>query len=579
MTDRPGSSLDAITAGASVSASGEAGAALPRGTHLGVFEVERVLARGAGTIVYLCTDHALGMPVAVQEYLPAGLVQRDAGLHLRPIAPWQEDAVARGLRAFIDESRLLARCDHPALVRVKQLFEANGSAYRVMPFYAGRRLSDLRCEMIGTPHETTLRRMLDGLLGALETIHRSGQAHGAVSPQNILLLADDRPLLLGPGLAGREINSDLVDSLMATLGGGVAARGDGPAALATARGVAQDLFALAETLRFCVTAEAPAAPGAPVPREPLARVVARGSAPGIRPPYSAALLGALDAALSPRPEERPRSAAQFRDWVERGLPDDRRPLAPPPAALPPAPAPAPVAEPMAEPTAALPPVPPVHEVAAPAAADAEPTGISVGEAAELPLPWPDEASPDALEAPITDHRAAWTPPPLPNLRRGASARERRNKVLMAVGLVALAVAVLAGVTGAWNVAPEIRMDPSAEEAAARLALPAAPDASIAPTDEAPQVTAPTAARAPDPRADSRSGAAATPLVRPAPQTPRSAVLPVAPEATEAAPTSPRAACGDRTEFALYRCMVTQCEAKHWAAHPQCIRLRTEDRID
>src|SRR5258707_92397 len=97
--------------------------ALPHGARVHTFEIERVLARSAGTIVYLATDHALAMPVAIQEYLPARLMRRESGLQLRPVDAWHDDVIARGLRAFIDEARMLAHCEHPALVRVNQLFE------------------------------------------------------------------------------------------------------------------------------------------------------------------------------------------------------------------------------------------------------------------------------------------------------------------------------------------------------------------------------------------------------------------------------------------------------------------------
>ncbi|MGE5115742.1 MAG: hypothetical protein ACM3N6_04520, partial [Betaproteobacteria bacterium] len=44
------------------------------------------------------------------------------------------------------------------------------------------------------------------------------------------------------------------------------------------------------------------------------------------------------------------------------------------------------------------------------------------------------------------------------------------------------------------------------------------------------------------------------------------------------PASPREVCGDRTQFALYYCMQTQCEQPQWARHPQCIRLRDRDEV-
>lgn len=246
MNDRLSSAPAAATGG--TPSTDSADPALPRGLRLGAFEIQRVLARSASSIVYLTTDHALAMPVALQEYWPARLARRDAGLQQRAAEAWHEDVIARGRRAFIDEARLLARCDHPALVRMTQLFEALGSAYRVMPVYSGQRLSDVRSEQLGAPEEALLRALLDALLGAVEAIHRSGQAHGGIAPSNILLLADDRPLLLGPGAATREIGSDLVDSLMASLELGPAAAADAAPAAAPPMGAARDLYMLADTL-------------------------------------------------------------------------------------------------------------------------------------------------------------------------------------------------------------------------------------------------------------------------------------------------------------------------------------------
>lgn len=44
------------------------------------------------------------------------------------------------------------------------------------------------------------------------------------------------------------------------------------------------------------------------------------------------------------------------------------------------------------------------------------------------------------------------------------------------------------------------------------------------------------------------------------------------------PSSPLVACSPRTNFALYRCMQTQCERSQYYTHPQCIRLRVRDEL-
>jgi hypothetical protein len=561
---------------------GLADPALPAGARLGTFELQRVIARSASGIVYLAIDHALAQTVAILEYLPARLVQRDSGLRLRATDVWHEEVIARGLRAFIDEARLLAHCDHPALVRVNQLFEANGSAYRVMPYYAGRRLLDLRRGMPEAPDEASLRALLDDLLGALEAIHRGGRVHGGVTPGNILLLGDDRPLLLGPGAAAREIGSDLVDSLMASLETALDA---GPAAHRPSGSMA-DLYALAEVTRFCITGSLPAAPAPERSHETTAEVIARSFEAAARPRYSAELLSTLDAAMSPFTEDWPLSAAQFRTWLARGAPRATpRSASPYAAADGAAPARAPAAAP-----AALPPIAAATSGAPRRAAPPDPTTI--------------RAPTEPPTAAMTTDRAPWLAPPVHAARR----TQRRHKLAMGAALAGLAIVVLGVVSGAWDQVPEIALDRLTLLGGLRSTEPAGP---LAPPEASPRETAAApaagAASASVTAAVSNALPASAVAAPPAAQAIASMAAPADPPATAAAATpdkvavapplptpaqrgaratgarltaaagGPRAACSTKTEFALYRCMQQQCESPRWYAHPQCIRLRATDR--
>ena len=298
-------------------------APLPSGWRLGGWEIQRAIARSESSVVYRATDHDLDLQVALQEYLPARFARRDASQDLHGADPCQHAVMARGLQAFIAEARLLARCDHPSLVRVSGLFEAHGTAYRVMPLYEGRRLLDLRRDMLTLPDEASLRSLLTDLLGALETFHRSGQAHGGVTPANILLLADDRPLLLGPGAADREIASNLVESLMAGLepsfeppqAGGQADRHRGHANdQQRSSGTLQQRCSVAEACRCCV-ADRWRGRGAGRPdRRPAA---VQTTAPG---PPSATPPGCWRSRGRPRPD---RAAGAGRRRATRCLPASR----------------------------------------------------------------------------------------------------------------------------------------------------------------------------------------------------------------------------------------------------------------
>ena len=310
--------------------------ALPAGARLDEFEVEEIIGEGSVAIVYAATDRALAVPVAIAEYMPARLAQRDDEAQVTPRTSAQADAFAKGLKAFINETRTLARCDHPSLVRIVRLCEANSTAYRVMPRYPARRLLEVRQGMNEPPDEEALRALLDALLGALLAFHHAGGCHGKVTPSNILLLADNRPLLLGPGAAGRAIASDRIDALMTSVEPCFApieqiVEADIPLHPSV------DLYALAGVARYWMSGQLPApAFGAPstARREKLADTVQRLCLTWPRLHYSASLLDALDSALSIYPAERPQSVAQMRARLDTAPPTAGGPVSAPWTAAP-----------------------------------------------------------------------------------------------------------------------------------------------------------------------------------------------------------------------------------------------------
>ena len=262
----PESTPAALNEALSDSPAASAVRALPAGTWLDEFEVGETIGEGSAVIVYAATDRPRAVPVSIAEYMPARLAQRNHEGQVTPRTSAQADTFARGLKAFINETRALARCAHPSLVRIARLWEANGTAYRVMPRYPARRLLEVREGMNEPPDEGAVRALLDALLGALAVFHNAGGGHGKVTPSNILLLADNRPLLLGPGSAGWAIAGDRIDALMA---------GAEPCLVPIEQMVESadiplrppvDLYALANVARYWISGELPApafATGAP----------------------------------------------------------------------------------------------------------------------------------------------------------------------------------------------------------------------------------------------------------------------------------------------------------------------------
>jgi serine/threonine protein kinase len=146
-------------------------AALPRGTRLGEFELRHVLGVGGFAIVYLAFDHQLEREVAVKEYMPTLLAGRTETLHVSLRSKGDAETFAIGLKSFVNEARLLARFDLPALVRVHRFWEANGTAYMAMPVVRGQSAKAWRQAQTSPPDEAWLRALLEPMLDTLEKLH------------------------------------------------------------------------------------------------------------------------------------------------------------------------------------------------------------------------------------------------------------------------------------------------------------------------------------------------------------------------------------------------------------------------
>ena len=173
------------------------GGHLPNGTYLGEFELTSMLGEGGFGIVYLAWDHSLQRRVALKEYMPSSLAMRTGSTQIKVKSERHRETFEAGLKSFINEARLLAQFDHPSLVKVYRFWEANGTAYLVMPFYEGITVKDRLKEMGSAPDEAWLLGLLAPLTEALAVIHAENCFHRDIAPDNVILLAGTgKPLLL-----------------------------------------------------------------------------------------------------------------------------------------------------------------------------------------------------------------------------------------------------------------------------------------------------------------------------------------------------------------------------------------------
>lgn len=280
---------------------------LPVGTRLHEFEITGLIGEGGFGVVYLAYDHLLQRQIALKEYLPASLATRGSGHAVTLRSRRHAEVYEKGLQSFINEARLLARFDHPALVKVHRFWEANETAYLVMPYYEGPTLKAARQAMPGPPDEAWIRRILDPLLDALGLIHGQDCLHRDISPDNILLQSDGRPVLLDFG-AARLVIADVTQALTVILKPGYAPIEQYAEMPGSVRqGPWTDLYALGAVVHFMITGQTPPLAIGRLVQDSLATLEVQANGR-----YSAALLKAVDRCLAVKGEDRPQSVAQMR---------------------------------------------------------------------------------------------------------------------------------------------------------------------------------------------------------------------------------------------------------------------------
>ena len=546
--------------------------ALPPGTRIDDYEIEQTLVEGGVAIVYRAFDHALGMQVAVEEYMPEAMALRSTDGRVVLRTRIQGHAFEQGRQAFIGEAQTLARCDHASLLRIVRVLQRHGTAYRVMRYTPGPTLLEHRRQLAAPPDVAAMRGWLDALLGALDALHEEGCVHGAVAPGNILLLHGGKPLLLDFDAVRGALISDRTQSMMAALEPCFEPpeqREAGDAAEA-AMGPWTDLYALAATLHFCISGQLPVPSSAPAAAfEPLAGVWQRlrdaQPALGEAPSW----FQVLDACLADPVSQRPQSVAQVRGLLDamQPVPAPRRSPAPraasrlvlkedevvlapnpvPPAvAAPPPPPPPPVAPP--------PPPRPVDPADAKVIADLDKTFAFIAAQANEDAAAPAPAAEAAPEATAQDE-----PAPGPKLS------QRRQLWLAGAVAVLLLLAMAVAVVWMFRGYDAGSLGGTSLGNATAGALPQLPSpAAVA------ALTEPGTPLVMPPPGAGRADAAAPP---PAPPP-----APAATQATARAPASPREACGKRERYALLQCMESQCAKKAWTKHEQCVRLRKERKL-
>ena len=283
--------------------------ALPMGTILaGKYLVGRVLGQGGFGITYVGWDIALERKVAIKEYYPSGQVSRNPGSRGLTwyTSVQSQQAKQNGTQMFLKEARKMSKVDDiPNVVRVRDLFQENETAYIVMDFVEGETLK-ARLEKTGPLPWEQAKGIFLPAIQAMEQVHQAGLVHRDISPDNLMLTPDGKVKILDLG-AAKDLSVNNGASSMQVAKGGFS-----PFEQYTQRGSSgpwTDVYAMAATVYYTLTGKLP-----PVATDRVVEDTISWEEPGLKA-LSAQALEALQKAMVISAKTRMQSMEE----LEKGL--------------------------------------------------------------------------------------------------------------------------------------------------------------------------------------------------------------------------------------------------------------------
>lgn len=186
----------------------------------------KVLGTGGFGITYLAKNLKTGETLAIKEYFPAEIAQRDVYRSSRSTITVSGSQKRKfyeiGLQNFEKEAKnLLFFQNLKGIVRVENYFRENGTAYLAMEYVNGISLKSYLNKRKKPLSEKQVLKMMRPVLCALEKIHEKGMIHRDISPENLILDRTGKVTLIDFG-AARMSTGDETKSLTILLKHGYA---------------------------------------------------------------------------------------------------------------------------------------------------------------------------------------------------------------------------------------------------------------------------------------------------------------------------------------------------------------------
>ena len=175
------------------------------------YRINGVIGQGGFGITYDGTDLKLNMHVAIKEYFPNPMANRQITVSMEVSCNANTKGLyEKGMKNFLEEARNMAKyAGEENFVAVHDYFAENNTAYIIMEFVEGQNLKQYLRRNGRLPMDTVMAIAMP-VMNALEKIHDRGMIHRDISPSNIMILPDGRVRLLDFG-AAKEVSLETIN--------------------------------------------------------------------------------------------------------------------------------------------------------------------------------------------------------------------------------------------------------------------------------------------------------------------------------------------------------------------------------
>lgn len=267
------------------------------------YKIIQVLGQGGFGITYLAEQPLMDRKVCIKEFFLKEYCDRADQTSEVSLGTTNNKALMQKYQEkFLKEARMIAKFDHPNIIKIHDVFTENNTAYYVMDYIDGVNLNDI-VKVAGALSEEKALGYIREVGAGLAYVHAKNINHLDVKPGNIMVRnGDGRPVLIDFGMskqydeAGEQTSSTPI---------GVSA-GYAPLEQYQVGGVSSfspqtDVYSLAATLYRLLTGKVP----------PQASEIMNEGLPEMPSSISASTRAAIVKGMQFRKKDRPESVNEF----------------------------------------------------------------------------------------------------------------------------------------------------------------------------------------------------------------------------------------------------------------------------